>query len=112
MDESRTIGEIMSQEADDMAHRMAVAKMMQEDFKENPPDMGNWVKILEGCSQLLQIASHKAKDEDYREMLRILTVIDDTLQPLRQDAYMAYVLSSQASEDFLTALNEAHKDRE
>lgn len=91
---------------DDLASRMTIAKMVSDRWEQNPPDTSEWVRALEGCAELFQHAANHIRHDRYREAARVIATACDTGEEVHQQTVMAYVMSGEATEDFLATVRE------
>lgn len=93
----------MSDEHEQMINRMAVAKMVRDRWEADPPDVEEWARALEGCSQLYALAAEHLRSDPPRhvEAARCVAVATKSGADLHPQIVLAYAMSGQAMDDFM-----------
>lgn len=99
-------------ERDAMIARSIVGKTMRDGYEANPPDVSEWVRALDGCAELYQHASgHLSADPPrFGEAVRCLRAALSMGSEVNGQATLAYVLSGEATDDFMGQLREQFTD--
>lgn len=99
-------------EHDQTIARMAVAKMMTDNYDADPPDLAEWARALRGCAELYRhAADHLDADPPrFREAANALVPAIKTATDLHREIILAYALSGQAADEMLERLRNGLKN--
>jgi len=90
----------------------AVAQVAQDAYDDSPPDIEQWTQALEGFGKLWQFAiDHlQADPPNFAEAARCIAVAIRGGGNLHQQISLAYVLSGQATDEFMETLQRQFSD--
>lgn len=93
---------------DDLSKRALVGKMMTDAFEAEPPDTEEWARALEGCAELYRRAAQHLRTDpvSFQEAFRCVMPAVETGADIAQQVRLAYVLSGEATDDFMDVLRQ------
>ena len=96
----------------DPARLAAVAQIAQEAYDDSPPDIEQWVEALKGFGKLWEFAaSHLQADPPaFAEAARCIAAAVNGGNDLHRQISLAYVLSGQATDEFMNTLRRQFED--